>query len=102
MALRYEIDRVQQLVTITGEYAEAADWEELFRSILKDPRLRPGYAFLRDLRAAKNPVTAASVVQIINVVRRYWSQLRPSRAAIVTPRQIDSAALVAHALADAE
>lgn len=102
MALRYEIDRVQQLVTITGEYADAAEWEVLFREVQADPRLRPGYAFLRDLRGAKKPVTAATVVQIIAVVRRFWPYLRPSRAAIVTPRDIDSAALVAHALADAE
>jgi hypothetical protein len=102
MALRYSIDSVQQLVTITGEYSDAAEWEELFRRVQADPRLRPGYSFLRDLRGASKPVDAATVVQIISVVRRYWGLLRPARAAIVTPREIDSAALVAHALADAE
>ena len=102
MALRYEIDRIQQLVTITGEYSNAAEWEDLFRRVQADPRLRPGYAFLRDLRGASTPVSAATVVEIIAVVRRFWSHLRPSRAAIVTPRDVDSAALVAHALADAE
>ena len=37
MALRYEIDRIQQLVTITGEYSDAAEWEDLFRRVQAEP-----------------------------------------------------------------
>jgi len=102
MPLHYSIDTVHELVTITGEYAQADEWRELLGRVLNDPRRRPGFAFLRDLRDATTPVDAAAVVGIIDVVRRYWPQLQPSRAAIITPREIDPAALVAHALADAQ
>ncbi len=102
MPLQYRIDAAQQLVTITGEYAQPEEWKELLARVLNDPRRRPGFAFLRDLRDATTPVDAATVVGIIDVVRRYWPQLQPSRAAIVTPRDVDPAALVAHALADAQ
>jgi len=100
MPLRYTIDTTRQLVTITGEYAQAEEWRELLGQVLNDPRRRPGFAFLRDLREATTPVDAATVVGIIDVVQRYWPHLQPSRAAIITPREIDPAALVAHALAD--
>ena len=45
---------------------------------------------------------AATVVAIIAVVRQFWPHLRPRRAAILTRDDIDPAAMVAHALADAE
>jgi hypothetical protein len=102
MPLHYTIDPARRLVTITGEYSQPDEWRELLLRVLNDPLREPGFAFLRDLRQATTPVDAATVVGIIAVVRRYWPQLRPSRAAIVTPRGIDSAALVAHALADAQ
>jgi hypothetical protein len=102
MPLAYTIDTNQQIITITGEYAEASEWRELLGRILADPQRRPGFAFLRDLRAATTPVDTQTVVAIIEVVRRFWPQLQPSRAAIVTPLNVDPAALVAHALADAQ
>ena len=52
--------------------------------------------------AATTPVDADTVVQIMEVVRRFWPQLQPSRAAILTRHDEDPAALVAHALADEE
>ena len=102
MRLSYSIDEAERLVTITGEYSDAAEWQDLLGRVLADPRRKPGFAFLRDLRGATTPVDAATVVQIMTVVRRFWPHLRPSRAAILTPRELDPAALVAHAIADAE
>ena len=102
MPLAYAIDVEQQLVTITGEYADAREWHELLARILTDPRRKAGMGFLRDLRGATKPVDAETVVGIIAVVRRFWPELQPRRAAVLTPLQIDTAALVAHAVADAE
>lgn len=102
MALSYDIDEAEQLVTITGEYSAADEWQDLLGRVLADPRRRPGFAFLRDLRHATRPVDAATVVAIISVVRQFWPHLRPTRAAILTRQDIDPAAMVAHALADAE
>jgi hypothetical protein len=102
MALSYSIDEAAQLVTITGDYSAAQEWHDLLGRILADPRRRPGCAFLRDLREAQHPVDAATVVRIIAVVRQFWPHLLPRRAAILTRDNIDPAALVAHALADAE
>jgi hypothetical protein len=102
MALSYTIDEAEQLVTITGEYSVAAEWHDLLARILADPRRKPGFGFLRDLRQATRPVDAATVVAIIAVVRQFWPHLRPRRAAILTRDDIDPAAMVAHALADAE
>jgi hypothetical protein len=100
MPLSYTIDPIIRLITISGEYANADEWQVLLGRILHDPRRRSGYAFLRDLRHATTPVDAAMVVLIMDTVRRFWPQLQASRAAIVTPREFDSAALAAHALAD--
>jgi hypothetical protein len=100
--LSYSIDEAEQLVTITGEYSAAEDWNDLLGRILADPRRRPGFAFLRDLRDATRPVDVATVVGIIAVVRQFWPRLQPRRAAILTRNDIDAPALVAHALADAE
>ena len=102
MPLSYTIDTSQQLITIVGEYAEPEEWTDLLAAILQDPRRQPGFAFLRDLRGAQRPVDAATVVRIMQVIRRFWPHLQPSRAAIVTPLEFDPAALVAHALADAQ
>ena len=52
MPLAYSIDAVQGLVVITGEYADAAEWERLLAGILADPHLGGGFGFLRDLREA--------------------------------------------------
>lgn len=102
MPLNYTIDPDQRLITITGEYAHPDEWRALLARVLTDPRREPGFAFLRDLRGATTPVDAATVVGIIEVVRRFWPLLQPSRAAVLTPLEFDPAALVAHALADAQ
>ena len=98
MSLDYTIDAAQQLVTISGEYASAEEWKEVMGRLVGDPRRRPGFAYLRDLRDATKPVDAAAVVRIIEVVRNAWPHLQPWRAAIVASNEIDPAA-VAHALA---
>ena len=92
-------DQIQRLVE-TGDYADAEAWAALLSQVLHDPRREPGFAFLRDLRGATTLVDAATVVGIIEAVRRYWPFLQPARVAILTPRQLDTAALTAHALAD--
>jgi hypothetical protein len=102
MPLDYSVDPDRRLVTISGEYAVADEWMDLLARVLADPRRQPGFAFLRDLRAATMPVNAATVLTIMEVVRRFWPQLQPSRAAILTRHEVDAAALVAVALADAE
>jgi hypothetical protein len=102
MPLAYVIDRDQRLVVITGEYAEASEWTDLLGRVLSDPRRQPGFAFLRDLRGATTPVDTATVIQVMAVVRKFWPYLQPSRAAILTPIDVDAAALVAVAVADAE
>jgi hypothetical protein len=98
--LDYTIDPEQRLITISGEYADAEAWKGLLSRVLHDPRHAPGFAFLRDLRRATTPVDAATVVRIIDAVRAFWPHLQPSRVAILTPRELDPAALAAHALAD--
>jgi hypothetical protein len=102
MSLAYEIDPGRRLIVISGEYSDANEWRSLLVKVLSDPLRKPGFAFLRDLRSATTPVDADTVVQIMEVVRRFWPQLQPSRAAILTKRGQDPAALVAHALADAQ
>jgi hypothetical protein len=100
--LDYVVDPSQKLITITGEYGNADEWKELLGRVLRDPKLTPGYGFLRDLRAATTPVDAATVLGIMEAVRRFWPLLNPSRAAVLTPRDFDTAAMAAHALADGE
>jgi hypothetical protein len=102
MSLAYEIDASRRLIVISGEYSNADEWRSLLLKVLSDPHRKPGFAFLRDLRNATTPVDADGVVQIMEVVCRFWPQLQPSRAAIVTKHDDDSAALVAHALADSQ
>jgi hypothetical protein len=102
MSLAYEIDPDRRLIIITGEYSDADQWRSLLVRVLSDPRRKPGFAFLRDLRSATTPVDADTVVKIMEVVHRFWPQLKPSRAAILTKHDEDPAALVAHALADAQ
>src|SRR5687767_7715224 len=61
--LTYTIDTAQQLVTISGEYATAEEWKDVMGRLVADPRRLPGFAYLRDLRDATNPVDAAAVVR---------------------------------------
>ena len=93
MPLTYTIDPDEQLVTITGEYSDASEWTALLTRVLQDPALRPGFGFLRDLRTATTPVDASTVVGLMDAVRRFWPLLKPSRAAVLTPRDFDPAAL---------
>src|SRR5262249_21549383 len=102
MPLRYSINQRKRLITIRGEYAEPRDWIDLLERLLGDPRRHAGFAVLRDLRDAGHPPDSATVVRIMEAVRRFWPRLQPSRAAILTGVVIDPAALAAHALADAD
>ena len=102
MPLAYHIDQQQRLVTITGDYAEPAEWQVLLGNVRADPGFRPGFAFLRDLRKSAHPVDAHTVMGIIAVVRQMWTPLGVRRAAMVTRPGIDVPASVAHALAEDE
>jgi hypothetical protein len=100
--LAYHIDEQKKLVTITGDYAEPAEWRVLLERLRTDPGLRPGFAFMRDLRYSTHPVDAQAVMGIIAVVRQMWAPLGVRRAAMVTRPGIDVPAAVAHALAEDE
>jgi hypothetical protein len=98
--LAYHIDEQRKLVTITGDYAEPAEWRVLLERMRFDPKLQPGFGFLRDLRFSTHPVDAQAVMGIIAVVRQMWTLLGVRRAAMVTRPGIDVPAAVAHALAE--
>ena len=98
MPLSYSIDEHERLVTITGEYATAEEWQAFMDQVVNDSRRQAGFRYLRDLRGATRPVDASAVVRIIEVVRSVWPALQPSRVAVVASTDIDPAA-VAHALA---
>ena len=100
MPLIYRIDATTGIVTITGEYAQAAEWRQLLGRIAQDPQYQRGFSFIRDLRSSEHPVSAETVIAIIGVVREFWGKLGAHRAAIVTRPGIDNPAMVAHALAD--
>lgn len=102
MTLTYTVDDREQLVTITGDYSGTDAWKRLLDRIVRDARIREGFAFLRDLRGATSTTDTASVVAVMEMVARLWPRLKPSRGAIVTSHVIDPAALVAHAIADAQ
>jgi hypothetical protein len=100
MALAYTVDSDRRLVIITGEYASATEWLTLAGDVLRDTRVKAGFAFLRDLRGATQVPNATMVVSVFQVIRRFWPTVTPSKAAIVTDSDDDSAARVAQALAD--
>lgn len=100
MALQYDIDPAQRIVTITGDYAEPEEWRVLLAAVAEDPKYPGGYGFLRDVRASAHPVTAQSVMGIIAVVQEFWQRLNVRRAAVLTRPSIDAPAMIAHALAE--
>lgn len=102
MPLTYRIHPAERIVTITGDYAEPAEWRRLLGAVLQDAAYQSGFSFIRDLRASQHPVNAEAVVGIIAVVREFWGPLGARRAAIVTRPGIDNPAMIAHALADYE
>jgi hypothetical protein len=102
MPLTYQIDPQEGIVTIAGDYAEAAEWRALLGSIASDPAFRRGLGFIRDLRASAHPVSAEAVIQIIDVVKEHWERMGVRRAAIVTRRGVDMPAMIAHALAETD
>ena len=102
MALAYRIDQPRKLVTITGDYAEPAEWRSLLQQVRADPELQPGMAFLRDLRLSQHPVDAEAVIGIVAVVRELWAAVGARRAAMVTRPGVDVPAVIAHALAEVE
>ena len=102
MSLAYSIDPTQRIITITGEYAGADEWRSLLARVLNDPQRQSGFALLRDLRDATTPVSAATVVGVMDVIRQLWPLLQPAGIAVLTPLEVDPAALTACAIADAE
>ena len=102
MPLTYVVDARHKLVTVGGDYGDIGDWTRLLHEIVNDPAIGQDFSYLRDLRGATNPPTPATVVAVIDVVRRLWPKKQPSRAAILTSRDVDTTALVAAALADAQ
>jgi hypothetical protein len=102
MPLTYVVDSPLKLVTIRGDYGDIGDWTRLLHEIVNDPAIGQEFCYLRDLRGATNPPTPATVVGVIDVVRRLWPKKQPSRAALLTSRDVDTTALVAAALADAQ
>jgi hypothetical protein len=98
MALTYSIDSERQIVTVTGDYADAAGWRTLLRSVSEDPAYRRGFGFIRDLRYSQHPVDAQTVIGIVAVIREFWDLLGVRRAAMVTRLGIDTPATVAEAL----
>ena len=99
--LDYVVDRVERLVTIVGEYADAAEWRSLLRRMLHDSRVQPGFAFLRDRRGAPTPADVDVIVGVMDAIGRFWPHLQPSRAAILVSRDCDPIRLAAYSLADA-
>ena len=100
MALAYRVDPAQRLVTITGEYANAAEWLKLAGKVLRDKQVEAGFGFLRDLRGATRVPDTSMVVSAFQVVQRFWPSVTPLKAAILTDRDDNSVANVAQALAD--
>jgi hypothetical protein len=98
--LAYQLDPASRIVTITGDYAAAAEWKDLLAKVAYDPHYERGFNFVRDLRASAHPVDAQMVTGILAVVKQAWDVLGVHRAAIVTRRGIDLPASVAHALAE--
>ena len=98
--LAYLVDPSERIVTITGEYGTAEDWRTLLTNILHDPLLQPGFAFLRDRRGVSAEVEVATVVAVVDAIRRFWPYIRPSRAAILVSRGCDPRAIAASGLAD--
>jgi hypothetical protein len=81
--LAYQHDPNSRIVTLTGDYAAAAEWKDLLAKVASDCRRADGH---------RNPA----------VVKQVWDVLGAYRAAIVTRRGIDLPASVAHALAEME
>jgi hypothetical protein len=100
MPLAYSVDSDRRLVTITGEYASRTEWLKLAGNVLRDTRVTAGFAFLRDLRGATQVPNATMIVSVFQVVRRFWPTVTPSKGAIVTDSEGESAARLAQALAD--
>ena len=101
LTLNYIVDRQEQLITIVGEYGEAAEWRALLRRMLHDPRIQPGFAILRDRRSAPTPADVEVIVGVMDAIRRFWPHIQPSRAAILISRECDPIRLAAYSLAQA-
>jgi hypothetical protein len=98
--LDYLIDPDERLVTIVGEYGDPDDWKALLTQILHDPLLKPGFAFLRDRRGAPTPANRDVIVAVLDAIRRFWPDIRPSRTAILVTRHCDPIRLAWYSLAE--
>jgi len=99
--LDYAVDRLERLITVVGDYGDAAEWHALLTRMLHDPRVQPGFAFLRDRRGAPTPVDIDIIVGVMDAIRRFWPHIQPSRAAILISHECDPIRLAAYSLAQA-
>jgi hypothetical protein len=102
MSLEYSVDAERRLVTIRGDFTAPTEWVALAGSLLRDPRVKSHFAFLRDLRGVKETHSPATVLAVFRIVQRFWPTFRPIKGAIVTERGNNYAAQVAQALADGD
>jgi|SRR3954471_11237534 hypothetical protein len=98
MPLAYKIDWIRRLVIISGEYATATEWLLILGNLRRDPHFKPHSRFLRDVRGATRPPTAAMVAATFNVLQRFWSELKVDRWAIVTDEVHDQVPMTLHSL----
>ena len=88
MALTYQIDCPNALVTITGEYATPDEWVALLTAVMRDAQFRSGFNFIRDIRGSMPPARAETVFEVQGVIQQFWDRLQVHRAALVTDKTI--------------
>jgi hypothetical protein len=99
--LDYVVDPLERLITIVGNYGDAAEWRALLTRMLHDPQVQPGFAFLRDRRGAPTPADVDVIIGVMDAIRRFWPHIQPSRAAILISHECDPIRLAAYSLAQA-
>jgi hypothetical protein len=92
MPFNYTIDSTLGLVTLVFHGADTAAWKILLSRVYHDPRRQDGSALLCTVCSA-DPPDAATVLDVIDTLQRFWPLLQPSRAAVLTSADFDSAAL---------
>ena len=85
---------------ISGDYGNAPEWLTLVGNVLRDPEVKAGFSFLRDLRGAVGLPNAALIVSVLQVVRRFWPTLTPIKGAILTDIGSDAGARITEALSE--
>jgi hypothetical protein len=81
--LSYHIDRQAGIVTVTGPEPSYLEYEVHLRSLLSDPRYRPGYGILRDRRDLPAP-PPDSLRRMIDALRGL-ADIPSGRIALLVP-----------------